>query len=217
MISPKVVVVDYGIGNLFSIQSAIYEVGGTPIVSSDPKAIVSAERLILPGVGAFGKAICEIKKRGLLEALFDFQRSQRPFLGICLGMQLFLEKSEEFGTHQGLGFISGSVISLKALKNKDVSFKVPHIGWNGIKALNSDGWSTPLLKGIPQSSSFYFVHSYIALPKKPCDILSVTEYKGVPFCSALLQHHIVGCQFHPERSGPLGLRFYKNFLFEKWV
>ena len=212
MAKAKVVIVDYGLGNLFSIQRAISYLGGEAIVSSTPSEIKTADRLILPGVGAFGKGIQELEKRNLIEPIHLFINSGRPFLGICLGLQLLMSESYEFGQFRGLDIISGKVIKFQEPRPND-SFRIPHIGWNKLESSRSKSWQDTLLKDTPIGSFVYFVHSYFIVPEDPSEIFAETEYGRDRFCSLLQKNNVMGCQFHPEKSGKMGLSIYKRFLF----
>lgn len=194
-------IVDYGAGNLRSVQKAFEHVGVEAVVESGASAITEAPALVLPGVGAFGAAMAQLESRGLLEPLLLRIEAGVPFLGVCLGLQLLFERSEESPDVQGMGVIRGDVRALPR------TVKVPHIGWNQVEACaGSDLWDD-----IPDGSAFYFVHGYAVVPQSPADVLSVTEYGGVRFVSAVEVDNVVGVQFHPEKSSTLGLRLYRNF------
>jgi len=194
-------IVDYGAGNLRSVQKAFEHVGVKAVVGHDPRAVASAPGLVLPGVGAFGAAMEQLHDRGLAQPLLDRIRAGVPFLGVCLGLQVLFEASEEDPGVAGLGVVHGDVRALPA------KVKVPHIGWNQAEpCIDSDLWDD-----IPDGSAFYFVHSYAVVPRSPGDVLSMTDYDGVTFVSAIAVDNVVGVQFHPEKSSTLGLRFYRNF------
>lgn len=213
MKSRQVVIVDYGIGNLFSIERAIIEAQGDPLVSDDPNRILSAERLVLPGVGSFPKARQELERRNLIEPIYAFSHSGRPLLGICLGMQLLFSESEEFSISKGLNIIPGRVIRFRAPVDDDARFKIPHIGWNHLKRPDEKSWDRTILHGLPGGETLvYFVHSYFVIPDDVSAVLAMTSYSLDPFCSVVSKDNVVGCQFHPEKSGEAGLRIYKNFL-----
>jgi imidazole glycerol-phosphate synthase subunit HisH len=194
-------IVDYGAGNLRSVQKAFEHVGVPAVVGSDPQAIKSAPGLVLPGVGAFGAAVSQLKGKTLVEPLLMRIEAGVPFLGVCLGLQLLFEFSEEDPGVPGLGVARGDVRALPP------SVKVPHIGWNQVEVCTS----SDLFDGIPDGSAFYFVHGYAVVPRSPGDVLSVTDYDGVTFVSAVEVDNVVGVQFHPEKSSAMGLRFYRNF------
>jgi len=194
-------IVDYGAGNLRSVQKAFEHVGVDAVVGGDAQAIAGAPALVLPGVGAFGAAMERLERTGLREALLARIREGVPFLGVCLGLQVLLEGSEEDPGVAGLGLVPGEVRALPE------TVKVPHIGWNQVDvSTDSD-----LFDGIVDGSAFYFVHGYAAVPKSPGDVLGVTDYDGVKFVSAIEKDNVAGVQFHPEKSSSLGLRFYQNF------
>ncbi|MEK7791358.1 MAG: imidazole glycerol phosphate synthase subunit HisH [Deltaproteobacteria bacterium] len=214
MKSREVVIVDYGMGNLFSIERAIVEANGEPLVSDDPHKILSAERLILPGVGSFPKAREELERRNLIEPIYAFIHSGRPLLGICLGMQLLFSESEEFGISKGLNVIPGRVVRFRAPVDDDERFKIPHIGWNHLKRCEKS-WDRTILHGLPgeeRGTLVYFLHSYFVIPDDVSAVLAMTSYGLGPFYSVVSKYNVVGCQFHPEKSGEMGLRIYKNFL-----
>ncbi len=196
------VIVDYGMGNLRSVEKALAAVGGNPLTSGDPDVVRSAARLILPGVGAFGDAMSNLRNQGLLDALQDAIRSGRPLLGLCLGLQLLFDESEEFGRHHGLGIIPGRVRRFAA-----PGLHVPHVGWNQVEEMRPD----PLLEGVPEGAYFYFVHSYYVEPTDANDQLAETEY-GHRFCSIARRGAVWGAQFHPEKSQAMGNRLLSNFI-----
>ncbi len=194
-------IVDYGSGNLRSVQKAFDHVGVDVQVGDDPAGMAAAAGLVLPGVGAFGAAMAQLEQRGLVQPLLQRIDAGVPFLGVCLGLQLLFEGSEEDPGACGLGLIRGDV---RALPDR---VKVPHIGWNQVEwCRDSD-----LLDDIPDSSAFYFVHGYAVVPRSPAVVLTMTDYDGIAFVSAVEQDNITAVQFHPEKSSSLGLRFYRNF------
>ncbi|MSQ05721.1 MAG: imidazole glycerol phosphate synthase subunit HisH [Dehalococcoidia bacterium] len=198
--TPNIVVIDYQSGNLRSVAKALESVGVTPLVTGDPKRLDSADSLILPGVGSGPAAMAALRERGLVEPLRQFAASGRPFLGVCLGLQLLLERTEE-GDAPCLGILRGQVRRLPS------GLKVPHMGWNGVQFRQPH----PLFRGIPKDTHFYFVHSYYADPEDREGVAGVTDY-GIPFCSVYARDNLVATQFHPEKSGILGLRIYENFV-----
>lgn len=199
---PTVVVVDYGMGNLRSVEKALEHVGATPVVSGDPAVVERALGVVLPGVGAFPRAAEELRARGLERPLREAGESGVPLLGICLGMQLLFERSQELGGGEGLGLLPGSVEPLRA-----PGLKVPHIGWNFVER-RRDCW---LLEGLPERCAFYHVHSFAARPRRDQDIVGIARY-GEDFVSAVERGNLSGVQFHPEKSGPAGLRVLANFV-----
>jgi glutamine amidotransferase len=194
-------IVDYGSGNLRSVQKAFEHVGVSAEVGSDPRAIETAAALVLPGVGAFGAAMSQLDSRGLIEPLIRRIEAGVPFLGVCLGLQLLFEQSEEDPGVPGLGLIRGDV---RALPPK---VKVPHIGWNQAELCGC----SDLFEGIPDGSAFYFVHSFAVVPRNPGDVMCMTDYDGVTFVSGIETGNVAAVQFHPEKSSTLGLGFYRNF------
>ncbi len=197
-----IVVVDYGMGNLRSVQKAFEKVGRTAAISRDPDEIRKAERLVLPGVGAFPKCMANLNGLSLVEPILEFVRSGRPFLGICLGLQLLFEESEEFGRHEGLGIIPGKVVAF----DRSMGLKIPHMGWNQI-VFKKD---VPVFEGIEAGSHFYFVHSYYVVPASASDIAAESEY-GIRFACAVAHENIFATQFHPEKSQSRGLQILRNF------
>jgi glutamine amidotransferase len=197
----RLYIVDYGSGNLRSVQKAFEHVGVTAVVGSDPSALRQAAAIVLPGVGAFGAAMVQLRQKGLVEPLIERIEAGVPFLGVCLGLQLLFEASEESPGVRGLGLVRGDVRALPS------SVKVPHIGWNQADLCAC----SDLFEGIPDGSAFYFVHSYAVVPRSPGDVMCVTDYNGVTFVSGIETGSMAAVQFHPEKSSALGLRFYRNF------
>jgi glutamine amidotransferase len=195
-----ITIIDYGMGNLRSVEKALEKVGVEVTVSRDPDDVRRAERIVLPGVGAFGDAMHNLEKRGLVEVIKAEVAAGKPFLGICLGLDLLFEESDEHGVHAGLGLLPGRVELLPT------ELKIPQIGWNHV-AIRKE---SKLLAGIPDGSSFYFVHSYAVVPELESDILCTTEY-GCTFVSAVERGNIAAFQFHPEKSSSLGLTILENF------
>ena len=204
----RTLIVDYGFGNLASLRRACEHLGAHPDISSHPRDVESAARVIVPGVGAFPDGIAELRARGLEPALKAVHERSRPLLGICLGMQFFFERSFEFGEHTGLGFFSGDVRRLIPQMN---GCKVPHMGWNAVNAAGQT-WSGTILDGVVSGASMYFVHSYTGFARMPGDVLATTEYCGSAFPSVVARGHTVGVQFHPEKSCEAGMQLLKNFL-----
>ena len=201
----NVIIVDYGTGNLNSVKRSLDILGVSSIVSSDPIDIASAEKIILPGVGHFGKAMSNLKRLNLLDPLHDAALVKRkPILGICLGMELMAEKSEE-GNANGLGWFEAEIIQFNISNKKQ--YKVPHMGWNQICIKKNSS----LMKNVPECSEFYFVHSYHLKIKNQSDLLNETEYE-VTFPSAIEKDNIFGVQYHPEKSHDAGLQLLKNFI-----
>jgi glutamine amidotransferase len=211
-ISPKVAIVDFGLGNLYSVRQACLHVNLDVEITSSKDSIFHADAVILPGVGAYGDAMNALHCLGLEATLRDFAESGKPLLGVCLGMQLLMSESWEFGRHIGLNIIKGSVVPFGQPWKDDRKLKVPQIGWNQIRASeNTIKWDNTILNGLSQEEYMYFVHSFIVIPEDPDVILSTTSYGDVSFCSSLRVGNIFACQFHPERSGKKGLQIYQNF------
>ncbi len=196
----KIVVIDYQSGNLRSVAKALEVIGAAPVVTGDATALESADAVILPGVGSGPAAMQALERRGLTEPLKDYIAAGRPFMGVCLGLQLLLERTEE-GDASCLGIIPGKVRRLPA------GLKVPHMGWNSVEF---DG-SHPVFQGLPPAGHFYFVHSYYADPAERNGVAGTTSY-GIPFCSVYARDNLTATQFHPEKSGKAGLQIYHNFL-----
>lgn len=195
-----IAVVDYGMGNLRSVQKGFEKVGFEAIVTSDIKTIEGASRIVLPGVGAFADCMNNLEERGLIEPVIRGIEKGKPFLGICLGLQLLFEESEEFGSRKGLGLIKGKVKRFPA-----GDLKVPHMGWNSIKKVKD----TPLLADLAEDSYLYFVHSYYVQPDE--DVAATMTGYGVEFTSSIIKDNIFACQFHPEKSQADGLKILKAF------
>ncbi len=198
---PKIVVVDYGAGNLRSVARAVAHVGHEPTVTSDPGEVATADALIVPGVGAAADTMRNLREHKMVEPVREYIASGRPFFGVCMGQQALLTVSEEGGEHPCLDIIPGRV------KKLPPGQKVPHMGWNTVRQRVAH----PIFEGIPDESYFYFVHSYYPQPEDESVIIGETEY-GVTFASVLARDNIVATQFHPEKSGEMGLRMYANFL-----
>ena len=207
----EVIIVDYDCGNLFSIARALDRFDAIYKVTNDPDIIRKASKVILPGVGAYSIGMKHLQKQNLDQALEEFVSSGNPLMGICLGMQLLVESSDEFGQHNGLGFILGKT-TLLAPSEK---VKVPHIGWNSLlipETQQQESWNNSVLKDISMGRDFYFVHSHCVKTNNPQDTISETVYGGVYFASVIKKDNVMGCQFHPEKSGEIGLKLVKNFL-----
>ena len=197
-----IAIIDYDMGNLRSVEKAFERIGAKAVITRDAKTIDGAERVVLPGVGAFKDCMHNLVEYGLVEPVLRAINSGRPFLGICVGMQLLFEEGREFGTHKGLGVFKGTVERFPA----EIDQKVPHMCWNTVRIRKS----SPLLAGIEDDTFFYFVHSYYAKPADESIVLTTTEY-GVDFTSSVASGNVYGCQFHPEKSQKAGLAVLKNF------
>ena len=201
-----IAIIDYGMGNVRSVEQAFAAVGHHAIVTRDPSRIGEASHVVLPGVGAFSDCMAHLAQYGLLDPIRQGVADGKPFLGICLGLQLLFTESEEFGIHKGLDLISGRVRRFPAPPLPGAPSKVPHMGWNSIAKRRE----SPVLNGIPDGGYLYFVHSYYVDPADPSVVCTMTEY-GSPFVSSIWRENVFGCQFHPEKSQSLGLRIIKNF------
>lgn len=206
------VIIDYGLGNLLSVSNALKHLGIVSHVSSNPQDLLSADRVILPGVGAFEDGMKGLREKGFIDPIHQFVKTGKPFLGICLGMQFLLTVSEEFGEHQGLDLIPGRVKSLaNSVNSSSRDIKIPHIGWNHLKMFKR-AWNHTILDGLEDGGDMYFVHSYHAVVEDETHILAQTFYGSVPFSSVIMKDNVMGCQFHPEKSAESGLQILKNFI-----
>jgi len=209
----KVTIIDYGIGNLLSVRRALEHCGANVTLSSDATEIATAERLLLPGVGAFGPAMQKLEANALIESIHTFATTGRPLLGICLGMQLLLDGSTEFGEHQGLGLIAGKVLPIPKTIHQGVTLKIPNIGWCDLHATPSNpSWDGTVLATTPQNASTYFVHSYYAKVHNPNHEIARIRYGNTSLAAVICADGITGCQFHPEKSGTVGLQILEQFI-----
>lgn len=210
-----IAVIDYNMGNLRSVEKALQVAGGKTKITHIPKDIAKADKVVFPGVGAFGAAMAELKRLKLVEPIKDAIASGKPFLGLCLGLQLLFEKSEEASGVKGLGILDGDVRRFKFTRNdkrKTVNeLKIPHMGWNNIRLLPITCRKSPVLKNVPDDEYMYFVHSYYVKPKDRSVVLTTTDY-GIEFASGVAKDNIFGFQFHPEKSQSAGLRILRNFI-----
>ncbi len=203
-----IAIVDYGMGNLRSVQKAFQKVGHEAAVTSEPRAILDAHRVVLPGVGAFPDCMRNLDRLGLADTIRKAIASGRPFLGICLGLQLLFEEGEEFGVHPGLGVLPGRVVRFPAeapAGTEDI-YKIPHMGWNRVRILRP----APHLADVPDGAYFYFVHSYYVAPADSSVAATTTDY-GMDFVSSVWKDNVFATQFHPEKSQEMGLRILKRF------
>ena len=211
--SARVTIVDYGIGNLYSVTRAFESRGAKVTLTANHEHIEDAERVVLPGVGAFEDGMKGMTQRSQVEPVKRFIASGRPFLGICVGMQLLMEVGEEFGEHAGLGVIAGRCTPLAATGADGRPHRIPHIGWNSLIAPDSrTDWSKGLLAGLPEKPAVYFVHSFAPVPADDKHRLADCDYDGRRISAVIRSGNCHGCQFHPEKSGPVGLRIVENFL-----
>lgn len=197
-------IIDYGVGNLFSLQSSLAAIGQTAVVSSDPEILGKADHILLPGVGAFEDAVQKLRASGMDQMVYEAVKAGKPLMGICLGMQMLFEKSFEYGEHTGLGLLKGQVVPMEGYLPEYL--KIPHMGWNALKITRPEG---KLFAGIKQGDYVYFVHSYFA---SGCEdsLAAITEY-GKPLTAAVEKDNVFGCQFHPEKSGEVGLDILRGF------
>jgi glutamine amidotransferase len=207
----SVAIVDYEAGNLFSVEHACKAVGLKPVITNKPEDILKSDALILPGVGAFGDAMKSLHKLALDQPLRKFAASGKPFMGICLGMQLLFSRSEEFGEHEGLNLIEGDVVKFPSVNEYGEKNKIPQIGWNQINNPSEyrDKWHDTPLEQITNGEFMYFVHSFYAKPQNSENILTLTEYGGLEYCSAIIKKNIFATQFHPEKSASEGIKIYR--------
>jgi imidazole glycerol-phosphate synthase subunit HisH len=209
----EVAVIDYGVGNLLSVRRALEHCGARVTVTGERQAILGAQRVVLPGVGAFATGMAELRRRGLDAVTHEVAARGIPLLGICLGMQMLLSASEEFGDTSGLGLIPGRVIALSPSASDGQALKIPHVGWNALlPAAGRQNWTGTLLHEVRPAEAVYFVHSFAAQPSDPRDRVADCVYGGYAIAAVLARGHLAGCQFHPEKSGEVGLRVLRGFL-----
>lgn len=209
----KITIIDYGVGNILSVMRAFEQCGAEPQLTLSAKEIKDADYLVLPGVGAFGDGMAALKSHGYEDPIKEFMLKGRPFLGICLGMQMMLGLSEEFGSYEGLGIIPGKVRLIPGMTKDGRAHKVPHIGWNKlVPAPAGAAWKNTILKDVEPGSSVYFVHSFTADPKDPNHRLADCYYDDSLISAAIHKDQFFGCQFHPEKSGAIGLGILNSFI-----
>ena len=206
----NIAVIDYGLGNTKSICSAIEKTGANVNLTNNRNEILLSDGIILPGVGAFSHGMDRLKNEKIDILIKEFVETGKPLLGICLGMQMLFDESSEFGVSKGLGLVPGKVKCLKS-HNKSLD-KLPHVSWSGIRTKKLSYWNGTILDSIDSGEDMYFVHSYHAKPDNPSDILSLSSYADIEFCSTVKHKNIYGCQYHPEKSAIAGLKIVKNFV-----
>lgn len=207
-----ITIIDYGSGNLLSVRRALEHCGATCQTSGDPALIGDSSALVLPGVGAFRDGMDGLAKNGLIQPILDHARAGRPLLGICLGMQMLAGSSDEFGFHQGLGLIPGHVREIAKLNSEGMPRKTPFIGWASLEQSQGMSWDGTPLRPIDRGESVYLVHSYHFEPDQPTDLLATYRFLGDPITAAVHRSNITGLQFHPEKSGKVGLRILREFV-----
>jgi glutamine amidotransferase len=214
MTSPSVVIADYGSGNIFSVVRALEYLGADVCVSQNAEDILNAPRVVLPGVGSFGDGMAQMRRLGMDQVIKEYAAQNRPLLGLCVGMQLLFDGGDEYGTHQGLGLVPGWVRKIPTTDVAGQPLRVPHIGWSELKvAIEDDAPHTSIMKNIPACSSVYFVHSYAPVLEDPTHLLASCNFGGHQLTAAVHKGKILGCQFHPERSGKVGLEILNSFLY----
>jgi glutamine amidotransferase len=205
-------IVDYGVGNILSVRRALEHCGGDVVLANKPSEVLDADYLVLPGVGAFRDGMAGLRKNGLDEAVLRYAESGRPMLGICLGMQMLASRSFEFGTHKGLDVIPGEVVAIPKLTATGQLHKIPYIGWAPITETRTGSFENTPLKSISPGEYVYLVHSFHLEPCNPADKIAFYDYDGVEVTASVRHGNIFGCQFHPEKSGAVGLRIVAAFL-----
>ena len=211
----KVVIIDYGVGNLLSVQRGFEHCGAEVILTADPEEIIAAERVVLPGVGSFGNAMKALEQLGLVSPIREIFYRKTPLLAICLGMQLLLDESEEFGFNTGLGLIPGRVIKVPSNTISGETQKIPHVGWGALKPSSAlSGWNGTLLQNNVPNEEVYFVHSFMTVPLDHRHRLAECIYGGHQIAAAIRRDQITGCQFHPEKSGRVGLKILREFILQ---
>jgi imidazole glycerol-phosphate synthase subunit HisH len=208
----RVAIVDYGLGNLFSVKRACEQVGLRAFISGSARELLGSDAVILPGVGAFGDAMAALDREGLIGPLKEIASSGKPLIGVCLGLQLLMTESFEFGRHHGLGILDGPVVRFHNPQGPNGALKVPQVGWNRVNRTDgrTDAWNRTPLDGMEDGEFMYFVHSFYASPEDSDAILAWSSYGHLKFCAAVRKHNVFAFQFHPERSGLAGLRIYRN-------
>jgi glutamine amidotransferase len=209
---PRVAIVDYGMGNLYSVEHACRHAGADAVITTKPDEIAAADGVVLPGVGAMPDAMTVLRQSGLDKAIAFAAGKGTPLLGICLGMQLLMREGTEFGPHEGLGLVEGGVQRFEGTEEDGSPLKVPHIGWNAVRQSGEGRWAGSLMQDAADGTYMYYVHSYYVVPRDPGIRVAATRYGDTDFCAAFQQGNLFACQFHPERSGPQGLLMIRNFV-----
>lgn len=204
-------IIDYGMGNLLNVKRACEQVGIQVKISNDKREIISSSAVILPGVGAFADAMKNLEDLDLIDTIKEFIQQGKYFMGICLGMQLLFDSSEEFGFNKGLSIVKGKVVKFPIKDDKGYNLRIPQINWNKIYHENSSFDQYSILKEVKNNESFYFLHSYYVIPDNKNNILCNTVYNGIEYCSGLKKDNVIALQFHPEKSGKSGLNVLNNF------
>lgn len=208
----SIAIVDYGMGNLFSVHQAFAAVGQPAEITASPNRLAGADAIVIPGVGAFGVAMNVLERTGMADVIKDRVSRGTPLVGICLGLQLMMTSSTEFGQHAGLGLVAGDTAALRESQELPKRARIPHVGWSAIEATQPRQWEGTPLGDLESGQAMYFVHSFYVRPDDPSLMLSTSEYMGKTFCSSVAKDNLFGCQFHPERSGPDGLAIYRRIV-----
>ncbi len=213
MASAKVAVIDYGVGNLLSVRRALEHCGATVTVTADAGVILGAARVVLPGVGAFANGMAALERQGLALTVREVATRGRLLLGICLGMQMLFDDSTEFGVTAGLGLIAGTVVAVPSVASDGRAQKIPHIGWNAlVLPRGRESWNQTVLQDLRPGDAAYFVHSFMASPSDPRHRIADCLYGEIPIAAVVGRDNVLGCQFHPEKSGEAGLKVLRRFL-----